>query len=279
MRLARLLAALALSASALVASPAFAGTTVHAVRGELAPSVEGDTEAGWFRLVDVQRDGGQRQAVVVSVSGLDAGPDAVYDVVLENDAASAALGSLRLYRGATRGFLRYDTRKPTEDGVVDLSPFSGGTLRVRLAGADVLSAAIPSFVEPDGPATDETPAPSIAFGYGSVTLGDASDGGRGPVAKLVAFAGNGSGGVVQSIALGGFAFARGETYSLVLTGSPEDVVGSFKANWFGWAGLLLSTRRGDAIPGGSVAALAGRGVEVRDESGAVVLSGAFPALR
>jgi hypothetical protein len=42
--------------------------------------------------------------------------------------------------------------------------------------------------------------------------------------------------------------------------------------------LQFDTSQSDAIPGGSLSALAGQRVEVRDETGAVLLTGTFPAV-
>ena len=70
------------------------------------------------------------------------------------------------------------------------------------------------------------------------------------------------------------------TYTVVLTGDTEDTLGTFTVRtfWgFSFGGLALSTRHGDEIPGGMVSALAGRGVEIRDADGNVVLSGTMPS--
>lgn len=285
MKFTRILNALVLAAAvAASAAVARAGTTVQAVRGDIVATSDTGTEKGAFRLADIQRDGTEYQTVTVFVRNLDAGPalDATFEVVLENGPATADLGALRLY-GSTksRGWLRFDTRKAGDFGPADLKPFSGGTLHVQLAGADVATSAIPAFVEVEGPAQPaDQPVNAIAFGFGSVVLGDPSAAGVGPVAKVTAFAGNTQWGVDQAIAVGGFAFDRGVAYTVVLTGASEDVLGTFKASWFfGFGGLTVSTRRGDAIPGGSVAALAGRGIEIRDASGTAVLSGTFPSLK
>jgi hypothetical protein len=119
----------------------------------------------------------------------------------------------------------------------------------------------------------------MAFGAGSVVLGDTSSLGSGPVAKIAGYAANSPWGVSQGILVSAFGLTRGVTYTVVLTGETEETLGTMRSGFFGFGGLLVSTRRGDTIPGGSVGALAGRGVEIRDDSGAVVLSGLFPSLK
>jgi len=284
MKLSRVLGTMVLAAAAFgAATAARAGTTVQVVRGKLAATATDGTTTGGFRLVDVEHNGATFQNLFVLAGGLDSGgaTDATFEVVLDNGTTQADLGPLHLFgRTKTRGWLRFDTRKDTlPAGVTDLSTFSGGTLHVQLAGADVATAPIAAFVGPEGPPPSaDTPSSAVAFGYGSVILGDPSWKGAGPVAKVQAFAGNGSGGVVQAIGVAGLRFAAG-TYTVVLTGASEDVVGTFTAGgFFGWGGLVLNTRNGDVIPGGSVSALAGRGVEIRDATGAAVLTGVFPSL-
>jgi hypothetical protein len=288
MQFSKTLGALALAAAALVpAAVAEAGTTVKLVRGALTASAEGGTAAGTFRLADIERNGTISQRLVVSVRGLDAAgaADPQFEVVLDDGTNRADLGALHLYRSDTRGFFYLDTRKATlPDGLTSLEQFSGGTLHITLDGADVATSAIPAFVEPTGADQGSTePTGTIAFGYGSVVLGDTSQFGKSPVAKVTSFAGNSYQGVTQAIGVGAIGLAHGETYTVVLTaaaeGGTEDVLGTFTASdWFGIGGLVVSTRHGDAIPGGSVAALAGRGVEIRDSAGAVVLSGVMPSL-
>ncbi len=272
LRLATLTAAIAAPAAV-----ALAGTTVKVVRSKIVATAEGGTESGSVRLVDVERNGAAIQTLFVYVRGLDAGgaTDPAFDVVLDDGTSQADLGALHLFgRTHTRGWLRFDTRTSTT--VTDLTPFSGGTLRVRLGGVDVATAAIPAFVSPED---SGGPANAVAFGFGSVILGDTSSTGAGPVAKVTAFAGNTFFGASQEIAVVGYGFERGATYTVVLTGAAEDTVGTFTVSgFFGWGGLVVSTRHGGVIPGGSVGALAGRGIEIRDAAGAAVLTGAFPSL-
>jgi hypothetical protein len=278
MKFSSILRAAALTAA--IAAPAAlaqAGTTEKVVPAKGVATADDGTEAGYVRLVDVERNGAAFQKLFVYVRGLDAGgaTDPAFEVVLDDGTTQADLGPLHLFgRTHTRGYLRFDTRRSTT--VTDLTPFSGGTLRVQLAGVDVATAAIPAFVSPEGTGG---PTSAIAFGYGSVVLGDTSPTGTGPVAKVTAFAGNTWLGTTQDIAVVGYGFARGETYTVVLTGPTEDVIGTFTVSgFFGWGGLVVSTRHGGVIPGGSVGALAGRGIEIRDSTGAAVLTGEFPSL-
>jgi hypothetical protein len=150
---------------------------------------------------------------------------------------------------------------------------------VQLAGADVATGTIPAFVNPEDPSAGPSGGPvnSIAFGYGSVVLGDTSQTGTGPVVKVSAFAGDTYFGTEQDISVIGFGFTRGATYTVVLTGATTDTIGTFTVNnYFGWGGLVVSTRHGGVIPGGSVSALGGRGLEIRDATGTAVLTGTFP---
>jgi len=282
MKISSILSALVLTAAvAGSAAVAQAGTTVKVVRAKIAAAADGGTESGSVRLVDVERNGATFQNLLVSVRGLDAGDatDPAFEVVLGDGTSQADLGALHLFgRTQTHGYLRFDTRTSTT--VTDLTPFSGGTLHVQLAGVDVATAAIPAFVSPEDPSAGTGgPTDAMAFGYGSVILGDASPMGTGPVAKVTAFAGNSFFGTSQDIGVVGYGFTPGATYTVVLTGPTEDTLGTFTVGGFwGWGALVVSTRHGGVIPGGSVGALAGRGIEIRDESGAAVLTGAFPSL-
>jgi hypothetical protein len=282
MRFSGVLSAMVLTAAvAGSAAVAQAGTTVKVVRADVAPATDGGTEAGYFRLTDVEHNGAVFQTALVYVKGLDAAgaTSPAFEVLLDNGTSQADLGALRIFgRSQTRGYLRFDTRASTT--VTDLTPFSGGTLHVQLAGVDVATAAIPAFVAPEDPSSGTGgPVNAIAFGFGSVVLGDTSPTGTGPVAKVTAFAGNTWFGTSQDIGVVGYGFTAGATYTVVLTGATEDVLGTFTVGGFwGWGGLVVSTRHGGVIPGGSVSALAGRGIEIRDATGAAVLTGTFPSL-
>jgi hypothetical protein len=284
MRFKGILSTLAVAASVLVpAAIAQAGTTVKVVRGDLAATADGGTAKGYFRLSDVESGGNTFQRVTVLVRGLDAGDatDPQFDVVLDNGTTQADLGALHLFHSHTAGGFRFDTRTGTlPDGVTDLSGFSGGTLHITLDGADVATASIPAFVDPQGTAQDPSAPPAaISFGFGYSILGDTSTFGSAPVAKVTSFAVNAPSGVSQGIAVGALGLEKNATYTVVLTGATEDVLGTFTtAPWFGIGGFVVSTRHGGTIPGGSVGALAGRGVEIRDASGAVVLAGTMPSL-
>ena len=65
-------AAVVTAAVGLSAAVAQAGTTVKVVRGSLTPAAADGTQMGYFRLVDVERNGAVYQNLVVSVRGLDA---------------------------------------------------------------------------------------------------------------------------------------------------------------------------------------------------------------
>jgi hypothetical protein len=263
------------------AAVAQAGTTVKVVRADVVAAATDGTESGYLRLTDVEHNGATFQSALVYVKGLDAGGAAspVFEVILDNGTSQADLGALTIFgHSQTRGWLRFDTRKSTT--VTDLTPFSGGTLHVQLAGVDVATATIPAFVSPEAAGGGSGgPTNSIAFGFGSVILGDTSAMGTGPVAKVSAFAGNSWFGTEQDIGVVGYGFTSGATYTVVLTGTTEDTLGTFTVSGFwGWGGLVVSTRHGGVIPGGSVSALAGRGIEIRDSTGAAVLTGTFPSL-
>jgi hypothetical protein len=269
---------------ALPVAVAQAGTTVKVVRGELAATATDGTAQGWFRLSDVESNGAVFQRVTVYMRGLDAGgaTDPQFDVVLENGTTQADLGALHMFWHDTHGGLRFDTRTGTlPTGVTDLTGFSGGTIHITFNGADVASASIPAFVDPTGPAQDPSAPPTaISFGYGSTILGDLSTFGTAPVAKITAYAVNSPFGASQGIAIAAFGLTPGASYTVVVTGTTEDVLGTIQVgNWFPVGALVLSTRHGDTIPGGSVGALAGRGIEIRDSTGKAVLSGTMPSLQ
>jgi len=279
-----ILSALAVTAAVLIpAAIAQAGTTVKVVRGDIAATATDGTAKGYFRLADVESGGTTFQRVTVLIRGLDAGgaTDAAFEVVLDNGKTQADLGPLHLFKSQTGGGLRFDTRTGTlPEGVTDLTGFSGGTLHITLNGADVATAPIPAFVDPQGAAQDPSAPPTaFSFGYGYVVMGDTTSFGKAPVAKLTSYAVNSPNGVSQGIAVGALGLDKSATYTVVLTGTTEDVLGTFTTSaWFGFGGMMISTRHGDTIPGGSVGALAGRGVEIRDATGKAVLSGTMPSL-
>lgn len=285
MRLFGLIGSLVLAAAVLSpAAGARAGTTLHSVRGKLAAAdTSGSGPGGIFHLTDVTTNGTSFQRFAILLRGLPAADtaDPVFEVVLDNGTQTADLGPLHLFGSSTRGWLRFDTRKDAlPEGVASLDAFSGGTVRVTLGGVDVATGAVPSFVQPDGPDQGGTKPPqAFALGAGSTVLGDPHGGA--PAAKVTGYAVNSFLGLSQGITISAVNLPSGATYTVVLTGETSDTLGTFSIHsFFGlkFGGLALSTKRGDAIPGGSVGALAGRGIEIRDADGNVVLSGAFPGL-
>lgn len=285
MRLFGLIGTFVLAAAVLTpASDARAGTTVHSVRGKVAAAdTASPGPSGIFHLTDVTTNGASYQRFAILLRGLPAGEVAepVFEVFLDNGTQTAGLGPLHLFSSGTRGWLRFDSRKDAvPEGVTSLDAFSGGTVRITMDGQDVATGSIASFVQPQGPDQGGTKPPqAIALGAGSTVLGDPHGGA--PAARVTGYAVNSFFGLSQGISISAVNLAAGANYSVVLTGETSDTLGTFSMrSFFGlkFGGLVLSTKRGDAIPGGSVGALAGRGIEIRDADGSVVLSGAFPGL-
>jgi hypothetical protein len=258
----------------------------QAVRGPLVPTDETSDAHGKFRMLVQQRGEAHREYFYVDAWGLDATRDdqgelPVYHVFLTNADGTSVVDFGQAWLTARgRAKLRFHSARDTfPEGVTTLADYGGGTVEIRLGDAVILTGEVPEFV---GVADENEPGSGAAArAAASVRLVATDEGGRArgfltaavanrPVASLESVS-------VTCLKLG----EKGESFDVVCSDSlgVETTLGSITVRTRARIGvLLLSTRRGDTIPGGGVLALAGQTVEVRDADGVVHLTGTFPDL-
>lgn len=246
------------------------------VTGTLASPVGDRKATGEFTIASHLLRTVTDEPMWVSASPLS--PDGTYRVVLTNES-----GDFRFDAGAMEqswyvptGFgLRYAVRP---EAIASWSVFSGGTIEV-LDDADtvVLRGAIPHFATLDGPAdagaslsyhaaVPLTPGPHLRLKRGLLDVSATSD----------------SDGARQEMTLSVTTFDRLARRAdvVAISGDVETPLGTIHLHGDRGAGVLvLDTSRGEAMPGGSFTTLAGQRIEVRDPTGAVLLTGTFPDAR
>jgi hypothetical protein len=164
---------------------------------------------------------------------------------------------------------------PYLDNVI-LNSRGGGAVTVAQQGTVVLRGDIPRFATPDGPnepgaslvrsaTTALVPGPYLRLKRGELDVRTISDAAG---AHAV---------VTLSVTTFDALAERAEAFAI--RDGVETPLGAIRLGGPGGAGTLrLDTSQGDAIPGGSLAALAGQTIEIRDETGAVLLTGTFPSV-
>jgi len=258
------------------------------VHGRLLPTDPDDDAFGRFRMLVQRRERAHREFLHVDAWGLDARRDDAGDLpryrvfaVTADGSAEADFGEMRLSaRG--RAVLRWHSaRDAFPDGVESLVDFGGGTVEVRLGDAVVLSGDVPEFLD----VTDDNgPGSGAGVRASEISrLHPTEDGGR-------------ARGTVQALAVSrprveheairvecwNLRARPGDELAVVCVddGGTETRLGTMtvRSRRLRAAVLKLSTRKGDAIPGGGVLALGGQTVEVRDAGSVVHLTGEFPIL-
>ncbi len=284
--LARTTLGIALAMSLAGGAVALAAITQAGVRGTLADTGDGEI-AGRFRMKIVERGDRSRERMVVKAHGLDATPgedDAlpVYDLWLVNEAGDveADFGDMRLHESGRARFRFSSRRHDYPEGVESLREFGGGTMQIRDAEGTVLAdGEIPGFLGVGDDNEDGSNAAARAFGRERLTSPDEESRARGFVEARYVNRPDVTHQGIRVAAAGLDPEAGPYTVSTRASESAASVlIGELRLGRHGRGGLLLSTRRDDVIPGGSVLDLGGHTVEVTDAEGAVVLTGTFPEL-
>jgi hypothetical protein len=283
----RMFAVLALVFASLFALPrAEAGTTHQVVRGRMVAAQVGGSESGRFRIAVVDRSNGahveriEAFAKHLDLSGFSATNPPAFHVwlTLSDGTGAADFGLMRVNRHGNGVFI-FDTHFASlPSGVATIEDFGGGTIEVKSGTTSVLTAGIPSFTDLGGGGGT---GGSAAFGHASERLQpvDSTSHARG---EITARRQDAPGGEFEELFVRVSALGNATTYDVVAIASDttETALGSFTtSDPLGLGGFRLATRDGDTIPGGGVLTLAGQAVEVRDASGAAVLTGTFPTIQ
>ena len=157
-----------------------------------------------------------------------------------------------------------------------LEIFSGGTLDILLDGVVLLRGRIPLFATFTGPNEPET----SFVGSGSIALipGPHLRLKRGRI-EVRATADATSTHEEMTLTMTTFDRLAERADVVAVAGDVETPLGTIRLEGDRGAGVLrLDTARGDALPGGSLQTLAGQRTEVRDPTGAVLLTGTFPSV-
>ncbi len=269
-------------AAALLAAPLVATASVsrEVVRGPMDPVAQGGVEHGRFRMFVQDRGSGRHrehldvEARKLNVAGTTRATRPTFEVFLVNsDASSSAdMGPMRV-NGRGQGFLHFDTNHTSlPSGVTTLADFGGGTIEVRDSGGNaVCRGSVPNFGGGEqgsrvfGRAQENlvsTSTSSNAHGHIFVR--------RQALPRTVQ----------ETLELDCEKLGSSVTYTAVAiaSDSTETQLRTFTTRPRGMGGFRIVTRAGGSMPGGSVLNLAGQTVEVRDGSGAAVLTGTFPTI-
>jgi hypothetical protein len=251
--------------------------TRHAVRGLLESVGESGAEGRFSIELDNLRTGTDER-FEIHASGLP--PQADLSV-----AATSASGDVSAELGRLVTDTRGDTSRPEvrpEERLGNqprppLEAFSGGTLEVLLDGVVLLRGRISRFATFAGPNEPETsysctgsialaPGPHLRLKRGRLEVRATAD----------------ETGTREELTLTVTTFDRLATHAdvVAVAGDVETPLGRIRLDGDRGAGVLqFDTSRGDAIPAGSLHALTGQTIEIRDETGAVLLTGTFPTVQ
>jgi hypothetical protein len=272
---------LGLVATALLVAPFLAdaaGLSVRSVRGDLTAVDEDSDAKGRFTLLTLASGRRGSEKLFIEVKGLD--KDTEYEVLLGedvDDAASFGEITIRGRRGAGR--FRFSSRRDDyPDGVDGLDDFSGDSIFVVAGDETVLEGDIPAFAGLDDEEVDEG---ALAFGFGKEKLSPPEDDDSRARGWLLTAAVNSSRGSREWLSVTVIFLDKDEEYDVVLLGEDggdDETLGTIDPrSRLGLGALILDTARDDELPD-HPSDLAGRGIEVRDSDGNVVLEGEFPAL-
>jgi hypothetical protein len=200
-----------------------------------------------------------------------------YRVVLTNELGDIRFtaGQMHPARHAPESFWWSYDRPP--QSIATWRDLSGGTVEILdHTDAVVLRGAIPHFATLTGP---NEPGASLAY-HAAVVLTP------GPYLRLKrglldVRATADAAGTSEDMTLTVTTFDRlaDRADVVAIAGGVETRLGTIRLSGDRGTGtLVLDTSQGDTIPGGSLAALAGQRVDVRDETGAVLLTGTFPSV-
>lgn len=281
-----ILAAAALAALALGAPAEARTVTSQVVRGRLLPADDSSEARGEFRILVQARGEASREFLYADMTGMDTTKDGdgnlpSYRCLLVNADASVEADFGECYLTARgRAKVRFSSaREEFPDGVTTLTDFAGGTVEIRLDTTVVLSGDIPDFLG----LTDDNGQGShaAARGVGVKRLKATEDGGeaKGFVECLYA---NRPRETVEAIRVEGLGLgSAGDVFTVVVVDADgnETELGTMTSRTrYGVGVLVISTRRGDTIPGDGVLAFGGLRIEVRDADGVAWLEGRFPVL-
>lgn len=239
------------------------------VTGSLHPVDGSEGPAGSFTLEHLDLHAVTDEVVRVSAHGLP--PWSSYSVRLVT--ASGERSAWDEYLGVGDSG---SASTSTSFGAGTVTDFDGGTIEVHHGPHIALRGDIPRFATVAGPndplstlvrhaAATLVPGPNLRLKRGTIDLRTTSD-----VSGTRA---------VLTFAVTTFDSLADRADVFAVADGVDTRLGTIRlAGDRGSGTLLLDTSLGDAIPGGSLRALAGQRVEVRDTTGAVLLTGTFPSL-